>query len=160
MPLPVNALIGKAIHLIQNELGANSVRLTTVLETDGAAIVGDRILLQQVIINLMNNAIQAIAPDKRALSVRTAISDETVIITVTDSGPGFSEEAAKKAFEPFYTTKAAGMGRGLAMCRTILAVHDGDIRVKPSEAQAGGDVTVRLPLNVTALAEIPVPVEA
>ncbi|CAH1678567.1 Histidine kinase [Hyphomicrobiales bacterium] len=153
MSLPVDALVDEAIHLLQNELGANSVKLTTALEAEGAAILGDRVLLQQVVINLMNNAIQAMqvmAPDKRALSVRTAMSGEAVIIAVADSGPGFSEEAAQKAFEPFYTTKAGGMGLGLAMCRTILAAHDGDIRVRTSPALVGGDVTIRLPRLVTA----------
>ncbi|CAH1658763.1 Histidine kinase [Hyphomicrobiales bacterium] len=155
MSLPVNALVEEAIHLIQNELGANSVKLTTALEAEGAAILGDRVLLQQVVINLMNNAIQAmqiLAPDKRALSVRTVLSGESVLIAVADSGPGFSEEAAQKAFEPFYTTKAGGMGLGLAMCRTILAAHDGDIRVATSPGHMGGDVTIRLPCAIAAFA--------
>ena len=77
---------------------------------------------------------------------------ESVLIAVADSGPGFSEEAAQKAFEPFYTTKAGGMGLGLAMCRTILAAHDGDIRVATSPGPMGGDVTIRLPCAIAAFA--------
>ncbi|MBS7538121.1 PAS domain-containing sensor histidine kinase [Ancylobacter lacus] len=146
--LELDVLVDETLHLLRNDIGARGVTLTARLEAAGALVHGDRILLQQVIINLLTNAVQAmetVGPERRVLSVRTAPMDRGVLVEVADTGPGFSDEAAHKAFEPFFTTKRQGMGLGLAMCRTIISAHDGEIRIAAATPGAGGRVSLWLP---------------
>ena len=146
--LDVDALVEEAMRLVQHEIAANGVALTPALEADGLAVEGDRIMLQQVLINLITNAIQAMHAQpagERRIAVRTWRIGGKVGIEVRDSGPGFAAEAAQKAFEPFFTTKAGGMGLGLAMCRTIVNAHDGEIRIDPPDGAWGGQISITLP---------------
>jgi PAS domain S-box-containing protein len=93
----------------------------------------DRIQIQQVLINLMRNALEALAgSDRRDLEVRTRLLDrETVEIAVADSGPGLSKNVADRLFEPFVSTKRNGMGLGLSICRSIIEAHGGQLRSSP-----------------------------
>ena len=146
--IDVDALVEEAIQLLQNEIAANGVALAPALDAAGIAVEGDRIMLQQVLINLITNAIQAmqaVPASERRLVVRTVRHGGRVAVEVRDTGPGFAAEAAQKAFEPFFTTKANGMGLGLAMCRTIVNAHDGEIRIDPPDATWGGQVSIALP---------------
>jgi C4-dicarboxylate-specific signal transduction histidine kinase len=89
-------------------------------------VVGDRILLEQVLVNLIQNAIDATAgnlPDDRRLSIRVVAQPERFVVHVRDNGPGFSDST--QIFEPFYTTKTDGLGLGLSFCRNILDTHGG-----------------------------------
>jgi two-component system sensor kinase FixL len=99
-------------------------------------VLVDRVQIQQVLINLMRNAIEAMdgCPERR-LSVRTALVDpETVQVTVADTGTGIAPEMSERLFEAFASTKSSGMGLGLSICRTIVEAHGGRIRAKPAEA--------------------------
>jgi len=105
---------------------------------DATPVLVDRVQIQQVLINLMRNAIEAMekAP-VRKLTVSTALLDpETVQVTLADTGPGISPEIRGRLFEAFASTKQAGMGLGLSICRTIVEAHGG--RIRASDAEGGG----------------------
>ncbi|MFK8253877.1 sensor histidine kinase [Ancylobacter terrae] len=145
----IGALVEEALHLLAPDIAAAQVALAPAIEAAGARIDGDRVLIQQVLMNLAINAMQAmqaLPADERRLSVRARRAEGRIVIDVADSGPGFSAEAAEKAFEPFYTTKPNGMGLGLAMCRSIITAHEGEIRIHPAGPEGGGRVTLALPL--------------
>lgn len=146
--LEITPLVEEALQLVRNELRNHSVTLASALPADTWHVKGDRILLQQVIINLMTNAIQAmqaVPAEQRRLTVRIAQDGERIGIEVGDTGPGFSGQAAERAFEPFFTTKSTGMGLGLAMCRTIIIAHDGEIAIGNADEGRGGKVSITLP---------------
>jgi signal transduction histidine kinase len=101
---------------------------------DGLPLVeGDRVQLQQVILNLMVNAIQAmgtVARGSRSVLITTARSEsDGIIVAVKDSGPGLAPDALKRIFDPFYTTKPGGLGMGLSICRSIIEAHAGRLWV-------------------------------
>jgi signal transduction histidine kinase len=92
------------------------------------AIRGDRVQLQQVILNLLINAIEAMSgmsEGPRELLISTAKTDAGVLFAVRDSGPGLAPESVDRLFESFYTTKTAGLGMGLSICRSIIEAHRG-----------------------------------
>lgn len=162
VPLDLEPLVEEAIRLAQPELAVHAVTLHTAFAAPGTLVRGDRILLQQVLINLMVNAAQAMAGPAMGGSTRPArdirlVTRRTlrgVVIEVLDTGPGFTPEAAAKAFDPFFSTKANGMGLGLAMCRTIIGAHEGEITIAPvAETGGGGRVIISLPALVAGLAE-------
>ena len=106
---------------------------------DAAEAFIDRIQIQQVLLNLMRNAIEAMAGSpRRALTVATGVDEAMVEISVTDSGPGLPEVVRTRLFQPFVTTKTTGMGVGLSVCRTIVDAHGGELRA--DDAPGGGTV--------------------
>jgi len=107
---------------------------------------GDRIQLQQVVLNLIVNAIDAMSDmpiTKRKVTVRTTRASGLAEVTISDVGPGIPAEKLKEVFEPFFTTKAQGMGMGLSIVRTIVEAHTGQI---VAENQAGGGAIFRITL--------------
>ena len=141
----VNAVVKEAVEL--GLVGTRHQGVVTTLwldDTVGTALI-DRIQIGQVIINLVRNAVEAMeATEHRELIVATRSVAGFVEIAVTDSGPGIAAEVADRLFQPFVTTKAAGLGLGLSICREIVEAHGGQLTASP--AAAGGAVfTVRLP---------------
>ena len=118
-------------------------------------VVVDRVQIQQVIVNLVRNALDAMHDQpRRMLSVSTSISDEMATVTIADSGPGLDPVAAEKLFQPFVTTKATGMGVGLSISRTIVEAHGGRIWTEPPSGQgATFHFTVPLAHEAEAAAE-------
>lgn len=115
------------------------LRLDIRIADDAAEAVIDRIQIQQVLLNLMRNAAEAMAGSaRRELSVTTACVGDMVEISVTDTGPGLPETVRERLFQPFVTTKPAGMGVGLSVCRTIVEAHGGKVRAE--EVPGGGTV--------------------
>jgi PAS domain S-box-containing protein len=137
MPLDVNDVAREAIVLVQRELSSQLISLRTELAPTLPMIVGDRVQLQQVIINLVMNGIEAMQPvtDRRRELVIRSDQDEThrVRISVTDCGVGISPEAANRLFNAFFTTKSNGMGMGLSICRSIVEAHEGRLSASPNE---------------------------
>ena len=127
--LDINGAILEVVGLIQSEVLKNGVTARMKLAEALPHIQGDRVQLQQVILNLMINSIQAmsdLAGRERELHVTTeTIASEGVSVGVRDSGPGFSAENLQHLFAPFYTTKPNGMGMGLSICRSIIEDHGG-----------------------------------
>ncbi|GAB7522079.1 hypothetical protein PBS_10630 [Paraburkholderia sp. 2C] len=143
VPFDLNALIEESAVLVQRETGVHAIELRLELAQGGLSIVGDRVQLQQVVINLMMNAIQAMASTAgkpRRLAVRSSRPQESEVrVEVEDSGPGIAEADLQRLFQPFFTTRAEGMGMGLSICRSIVESHGGKIR---AYAQPGGGATM------------------
>ncbi|MCP3705601.1 AAA family ATPase [Paraburkholderia sp. CNPSo 3274] len=131
--LQINEAIAEVIALTRVEAEKNNVSVRTELAGDLPMVEGDRIQLQQVMLNLVLNAIEAmsaIGEGARELIVSSGNHDSgDVLVSVGDSGPGFAAENSERLFEPFYTTKAEGMGMGLSICRSIVDAHGGRLWV-------------------------------
>jgi signal transduction histidine kinase len=131
MPLDVNDIVREVMALVQGELIGHQVSLRMELAPALPAILGDRVQLQQVIINLVMNSIEAMESVRdrpRELLIRSG-QDETgrVFVRVTDCGVGISAENTDRLFNAFFTTKSSGMGMGLSICRSIVEVHGGQL---------------------------------
>jgi PAS domain S-box-containing protein len=127
--LDINETILETIALTRSEMGRHCILLQTELATDLPMISGDRVQLQQVMLNLIMNAIEAMSEvsegSRELLIGSSAHAPDGVIVTVRDSGPGLKPECIDYLFDPFYTTKPAGMGMGLSICRSITEAHGG-----------------------------------
>jgi PAS domain S-box-containing protein len=129
VPLDIDDVVGEAIALVQRELISHRVSLRMEFAPALPMILGDRVQLQQVIINLVMNGIEAMqsVSDRPRELVIGSHQDEThrVLVIVTDSGVGISAENADRLFNAFFTTKSSGMGMGLSICRSIIEAHGG-----------------------------------
>jgi C4-dicarboxylate-specific signal transduction histidine kinase len=148
--LDINDVIREAISLEQREMLSRQVSLRTELASALPPVLGDRVQLQQVVINLVMNALEAMAPvtDRpRDLLIRSQRDDSNeVIVAVTDSGMGIDSENAERLFNAFFTTKPTGMGMGLSICRSIIATHGGRLWASPN-ADHGSTFQFTLPSN-------------
>jgi PAS domain S-box-containing protein len=133
-------MVEEASTLTSITAGASGVRVHLSFDPNAARVFADRIQIQQVLVNLMLNAIDAMADSsRRELEVKTALlDDETTAFSVTDSGTGLVAEIADHLFEPFVSTKPNGMGLGLSICRSIVEAHGGRLRTEPNEG--GGTI--------------------
>jgi signal transduction histidine kinase len=128
--LDLNALVHEVIRLLGNDAVLRNVALSLEAGGEPLMVDGDRIQLQQVVLNLVLNAMEAAAEGgaaDRSVLVRTGRANGRVCVAVRDNGPGLRDGTAELVFEPFYTTKATGMGMGLAIVRSIVRAHDGTI---------------------------------
>jgi len=146
--LDINGIILEVIALTRSELHRNGVTLQTELASDLPLVRGDRIQLQQVVLNLILNAIEAmtgIGQGRRHLLVGTDRDGaDGILVTVGDSGPGLDPEKVDQLFRAFYTTKPGGMGMGLSICRSIIEAHEGRIWAT-SNVDAGATFQFTLP---------------
>jgi PAS domain S-box-containing protein len=128
-PLDINDVVREVITLVQRELFSHRVSVRMVLAPALPMIMGDRVQLQQVIINLVMNgieAMQSVTDRPRELAIRSREDEpQQVLLSVTDCGVGISAEDADRLFTAFFTTKSSGMGMGLSICRTIMEAHGG-----------------------------------
>jgi PAS domain S-box-containing protein len=131
----INDAILEVIALARMEAANNSVSVRTQLAEGLPCVQGDRVQLQQVLLNLIINAIEAmhdVDKDERELLISSRNEPDGVSVEVRDSGPGFAPETFKRVFEAFYTTKPHGLGLGLSICRSIIEAHDGRLRASAS----------------------------
>jgi len=127
----INDAIVDVVALTRSELSSHGISLQSRFAQGLPLVQGDRVQLQQVILNLIINAIEAmngVSKGERELSISTEIdASNGVLVAVRDSGPGFDPASLEKLFDAFYTTKSSGMGMGLSICRSIIEGHEGRI---------------------------------
>jgi C4-dicarboxylate-specific signal transduction histidine kinase len=146
-PLDLKEVIEDSVTLVAREIQRSRVELIQEIADDTPAIVGDRIQLQQVLINLLINAMQAMSANhhstrKMSLSLRHDEPHE-VVVEIRDTGPGVQADDMGRLFNAFFTTKAEGMGMGLSICRSIIEAHGGRIW---AQSPPGGGATLRFAL--------------
>ena len=148
--LNMNEVIGEVLALLGTEISRTRISLRTELAPDMPDIVGDRVQLQQVLLNLIMNAIEAMSgtgqPRRELLIAAATEGPGRVLVTVQDTGTGLDPKALDRLYEPFYTTKPRGMGMGLAISRTIVEAHGGQLRAAPVEPR-GARFTLLLPVD-------------
>jgi PAS domain S-box-containing protein len=126
--IDVNEIIGEMVVMLQNEANRHSVTIRTDLAQGLPKTMADRVQLQQVLLNLMLNGIEAIRDDSGELSIKSQLADNgQLLISVTDTGVGLPTENAEQIFNPFFTTKSQGTGLGLSISRSIVELHGGRI---------------------------------
>ena len=129
----ITPLVKEAAELALVGTKLRGISITIQDGSAGAAVVADRIQIQQVLLNLLRNAAEAVADQEhRDIALLTAEHDDIVQISVVDNGPGIPEEVQAKLFQPFVSTKKTGMGIGLSICHTIIAAHDGSLWAEPN----------------------------
>jgi two-component system, LuxR family, sensor histidine kinase DctS len=149
-PMAINELVQEVKDIIQVEARWHEITIDLALQTSLPIITGDALLIQQVLLNLVRNAFDAMlsGPCKeRKLRIQTRqILEGMLEVAVHDTGPGLDQEFREKIFEPFFTTKQDGMGMGLAICRSIIEAHGGELTAT-SNHKAGTTFRLRLPVK-------------
>jgi len=149
VPLDVNDIVREAIALVQREMDSHRVSLRMELALALPMILADRVQLQQVIINLVMNgieAMQSVTDRPRELVIRSQQAETGVLVTVIDTGVGIFAENADRLFNAFFTTKSSGMGMGLSICRSIVEAHGGRLWVT-ANVPHGATFQFTLPMN-------------
>jgi PAS domain S-box-containing protein len=150
-PIAINDVVEEAIALIGRDIKRQSSSLTRCFAKEPPLILGDRVQLQQVLINLIMNGLQSMASvtGKRELIVQSCVDPEgNVVVTVKDSGSGIREDNLPRLFEPFFTTRSSGMGMGLAISNSILEAHGGRIWAS-NNPEGGATFSFSLPPAMT-----------
>jgi PAS domain S-box-containing protein len=134
VPLDINGVVKEVVTLLQHELYSQQMSLRMELAPDLGLVLGDRIQLQQVILNLVINGIEAMQPvtnRPRELLIRTRQEQaHQILVTVRDCGVGLAAESVDRLFDAFFTTKSGGMGMGLSICRSIVEAHRGRLSAR------------------------------
>jgi two-component system, LuxR family, sensor kinase FixL len=149
-PLDVAALITEVTKLVHSDAVLRHVNVVLELDPDLPPILGDKVQLQQVVLNLLLNAFDALhhsaTADRRVLVEARGGAEEFVTVRVQDNGPGLSGDLLERVFEPFFTTKSAGMGMGLSISRSIIEAHGGMIRAE-NNPQGSAMFWLTLPID-------------
>jgi signal transduction histidine kinase len=150
VPLDINEVIQETMALAGSEAQRRRVSLRTDFAANLPSVLGDRVQLQQVILNLMMNGIEAmssVSDGSRQLLIKTQSDDsQKVLISVTDSGIGLDPKRAEHLFEAFFTTKTEGMGMGLSISRSIIEAHGGRLWATPN-AGPGATFQFTVPIS-------------
>jgi two-component system, LuxR family, sensor kinase FixL len=154
--LQINEIVEDVLKLIRSDLVDQNITMHTELARHLPDVTGDPVQLQQVLVNLVVNACDAMTncnASERRLLIRTGIENDSsaVIVSVTDRGGSIPEEKMEQIFEPFFTTKAKGMGLGLSVCRTIIAAHRGKLWAT-NNADCGATFHFSLPIGMPGTA--------
>jgi len=152
--LTLNDIVEEVLPLVEREFSRHTIEVELDLDRAPLSLLGDRVQLQQVVINLVMNAVQAMSavegrPRRLSIRSRRESADEgeaAVLLEISDTGVGITPEVGSKLFMPFYTTKDDGMGMGLSICRSIIEAHGGQVWVAPA-AVHGASFTIRIPNN-------------
>lgn len=151
-PLDLNEIVEEALLFIRHNIDSKSIALSTIFGSGLPRVIGDRIQLQQVIVNLLVNSVQAItqsAQPVRRIDIETSVGEDgSAVFSVLDNGPGVAEADLAHVFDSFFSTKDAGIGIGLAICQSIITAHGGSISGS-NRANGGAHFRFTLP----ALAE-------
>jgi len=151
-PIDLHAVVRESLQLVAHDAAERHIQVEADLLDSPCIVVGDEILLQQVLVNLVLNAMDAMKntpPGRRRVTVRSAVNGDTVEVSVADRGPGLTPDVSSRLFEPFMTTKPDGVGIGLAIVRSTLEAHRGTIDAR-NNAEGGATFRFTLPLGVLA----------
>src|SRR3954447_3955997 len=147
--LDLNDVARETVEFLSSLAVGRNIELLSVTTPDALPILGDRVQLQQVILNLVVNGMDAMKDtriEERTISIRTSRVENFAELSVSDRGPGIPEDKLKEVFEPFFTSKAGGMGMGLSIARTIIEAHHGLISAR-NQVHGGASFRIRLPLE-------------
>ena len=148
--IEINSLAHQVLRLVEHDLRVHGVSVSTSFQEDLPTLAGDRTQLEQVILNLVNNAVDAMrsgAAPTRTLRLVTCRNGTSVLsLSVQDSGPGIAADDRDRIFDPFFTTKASGTGLGLSICQTIIEDHGGKLRLTKTDSQ-GSIFEIALPIG-------------
>jgi signal transduction histidine kinase len=146
--LSLNDLVRETAWLMDRELAAENISLKLALDEALPPVVGSRVQVQRVLVNLFTNAIESLGATRgrpRRISIRSALVDgHEVLLEVSDNGLGIPSEAMSHLFETYFTTKATGTGLGLSLCRTIVEAHGGLLWASQGAAH-GATLHLQLP---------------
>ena len=146
----INVILQDAVKIMESQIELSNVSMQITFGDSLPLIIGDPIQIEQVIINLIQNALEAMAEtssDSHKLNLTTSLADNDAIeVAISDTGKGLQPATAKQMFNTFYTTKSKGMGIGLSLCRSIMEVHHGRIWATPNHDQG---TTLRFTLPVS-----------
>ena len=152
-PIEINRLVRQVLRMVENDLRAQGVTVSTEFEDDLPQIMADRTLLQQVILNLVKNAIEAMGTVPAAIKalrlVTTQDGNSVVSLSVQDTGPGINPKNGTHVFDAFFTTKSSGMGLGLSISRKIIQDHGGDLQLTKNGSN-GCTFEITLPSAATS----------
>jgi len=143
----MNEVITKVLHLLKPDIGLKQITVQLNLSEEAPIVLGDPILLEQVVLNLIRNSLDVLDDvdiKARALNISSATDRSKVTVTIGDSGPGVDPEYQVRLFEPYYTTKKTGLGMGLPICRSIIDEHEGQISYMSAPGQ-GAIFEIQLP---------------
>jgi signal transduction histidine kinase len=154
--LDVNDLIGDVLALAAGDLERHRILVEVEMDPRVPQVSGDRIQLQQVLLNLVTNAIHSMAAKEgtRLLRVKSEVDDEGVVVSVADTGKGIDSDVVERIFEPLFTTKSDGMGMGLSICRSIIESHEGRLWFDPNRPE-GANFRFKLLADGTTSADAP-----
>ena len=147
--LPVDAVAAEAIELVKGELEEQTIDVQLSATANLQPVNAGRVALQQVVVNLLLNAMHAMRntpPSNRSINVRVDVRDTDVVVAVEDNGHGIAADQMAQIFEPFFTTASSGMGMGLAICRRMLQSHGGRIWAE-NNASGGATFSFSLPVE-------------
>ena len=151
-PVEINGLINEALQILRGDLDAHAISVRSHLDAELPTIVGHKVQLQEVILNIVQNSIDAmktISGRERVLEIRTGKADQnTIAISVSDSGPGIDADKISNVFEAFASTKPGGMGLGLAISHLVVDRHGGKISASQSPV-GGAHLVIQLPIDGT-----------
>lgn len=149
-PCKISNVVRETVSLLKNELTTSKTKVDFELDKNSPVIFIDKIQIQQVILNLIQNAIEAMHENnkkEKRIHIKTQTSyHDTLEVTLHDTGPGFSKENINQVFMPFFTTKAHGRGMGLAICRSIIEAHGGQFTINPN---TNGNHWIRFSLPIS-----------
>ena len=152
-PIEINRLVRQVLQMVENDLHVQGVTVSTEFQGGLPQIMADRTLLQQVILNLIKNAIEAMATGPTAVKtlrlVTTQNANSVVSLSVQDSGPGITPENGTHVFDPFFTTKSSGTGLGLSISQRIIEDHGGELRLTKTSSN-GCTFEISLPSVATS----------
>ena len=151
-PIDLHAVIDASLALVAHDMSARQVEATVNVSLEPCVIIGDQVLLQQVLVNLVINAMDAMAempPARRHLTIRSDVRATDVEVSVSDTGTGLPAQINGTLFTPFVTTKAHGLGIGLTIARRIVEAHGGTIAAR-NNPEGGATFALTLPVTGTS----------
>jgi signal transduction histidine kinase len=146
-PIDVHLVIDESLALVAREMKERQIELAVDIPSTAGVVDGDQVLLQQVFLNLVRNAMDALGqmpPEQRHITIRSSVGADSIEVAVSDTGPGLPPEVADKLYKPFVTTKSNGLGIGLTIAHSIVTAHGGTI-VARANPGGGTTFTVKLP---------------